>query len=90
MSEEQVNSPDHYNKYPVEVIKMMEKIFGIEATYHFCILSAFKYRMRMGVKGDKILKVLEDFDKEAWYLKMAAVYKKPDFPGNVIPKKEKS
>jgi hypothetical protein len=73
---ERINSPDHYNKYPIEVIEMMVKVFGIEAVYHFCLLNAFKYRMRAGNKPRQNIKL--DLEKEAWYLKMAKVYKRPD------------
>ncbi len=64
---EQVNSPSHYNLYPVEVITMMEKVFGKTALLHFCLLSAFKYRMRANQKGDPDI----DFKKEAFYLNKA-------------------
>jgi len=76
MTKEQVNHPDHYNQYPVEVIDMMLKIFGREAVYHFSLLSAFKYRMRMGLKDNVDLQT--DISKEAWYLKMAKVYEQPE------------
>ena len=75
---EQVNHPDHYNQYPVEVIDMMQKIFGIEAVYHFCLLSAFKYRMRVGNKSYNLTDVQRDIDKEKWYLDMAEVLRKPE------------
>ena len=67
MSEEKVNHPKHYNKYPIEVIDMMESIWGIEATINFCIMNAFKYRMRLGEKDD----ITQDLAKEEWYLKKA-------------------
>ena len=63
---EEVNHPDHYNQYDVEVIDMMERVFGKEETAIFCKLSAYKYRQRMGLKpGQDILK---DLAKEKWYL----------------------
>lgn len=66
---EMVNHPSHYNQYPVEVIDMMARIWGNEATAQWCEMTAFKYRMRMGHKsGDEIGM---DFDKEQWYLKKA-------------------
>ena len=64
---EQVNHPAHYNDYPVEVIDMMIKIFGIQATYNFCLLNAFKYRMRAGHKDN----IEQDLAKEQWYLNKA-------------------
>lgn len=64
---EQVNHPAHYNQYPIEIIDMMIVVFGKEATFHFCLLNAFKYRMRAGNKQN----LHEDLDKEAWYLDKA-------------------
>lgn len=63
---ENVNHPNHYNTYDVEVIEMMERIWGPEKTAIFCELNAFKYRMRMGTKPTS--PVTEDLDKEVWYL----------------------
>ena len=63
---EEVNHPQHYNNYDVEVIDMMERIFGKKETAIFCKLNAFKYRQRMGNKpGQDIAK---DLAKERWYL----------------------
>jgi hypothetical protein len=64
---EEVNHPQHYNNYEVEVIDMMERVFGREATASFCLLNAFKYRMRAGTKPGQ--SVTKDLDKEQWYLK---------------------
>jgi len=66
---EQVNHPTHYNQYPIEVIDMMIKIWGKEKTIDFCIMNAFKYRMRFFLKGDDTAK--EDYNKEQWYLNKA-------------------
>jgi hypothetical protein len=63
---ENVNHPNHYNTYDVEVIDMMERIWGPEKTAIFCELNAFKYRMRMGTKPTS--PVTEDLEKEIWYL----------------------
>ena len=63
---EEVNHPDHYNQYDVEVIDMMERIFGKEETAIFCKLNAFKYRQRMGLKPGQ--DVSKDLAKEKWYL----------------------
>lgn len=62
-----INHPSHYNQYPIETIDMMERIFGREATELWCVMTAFKYRMRMGCKDDMV----QDFCKEQWYLKKA-------------------
>ena len=67
---EAVNHPPHYNQYPVETIQMMYSIWGAEAVYHFCLLNAFKYRMRAGEKGD----AAQDLEKERWYLNEAKKY----------------
>lgn len=64
---EMVNHPQHYNNYDVEVIEMMEKVFGLEETIAFCKLNAYKYRMRAGTKPST--PVQQDLDKEQWYLK---------------------
>jgi len=62
-----VNSPDHYNSYPIEVIDMMIKIFSRQETINFCYMNAFKYRMRLGKKDD----IHQDLSKEQWYLNKA-------------------
>lgn len=59
-----VNSPKHYNDYPIETIDMMISIFGKEKVKYFCLINAFKYRMRLGHKDD----FSQDFKKEQWYL----------------------
>lgn len=64
---EAVNHPSHYNQYPIEVIDMMERIFGQAATELWCVMTAFKYRMRMGHKDD----IQQDMEKEQWYLRRA-------------------
>lgn len=75
---EMVDHPKHYNNYDVEVVDMMEKIWGTKATMEWCKMTAYKYRMRMGTKpGENDSteamknKLLEDFNKEQWYLKKA-------------------
>ena len=69
-SYEMVNHPQHYNNYSMEVIDMMEKIWGCEYTALWCEMTAFKYRMRMGTKpGDNSIQ--QDLKKEEWYLNKA-------------------
>lgn len=63
---EEVNHPDHYNVYDVEVVEMMERIFGIEETMSWCKLNAFKYRMRAGEKSTSTVE--KDLKKEKWCL----------------------
>ena len=67
MSKEMVNHPSHYNQYPIETIDMMVSIFGKEAARQWCIMTAFKYRMRLGYKDD----INQDLAKEQWYLNKA-------------------
>ncbi len=64
---EMVDHPSHYNQYPKETIDMMVDIFGRDAVRQWCVITAFKYRMRMGLKDD----IEQDFDKEQWYLNKA-------------------
>jgi hypothetical protein len=66
---EYVNHPAHYNNYSMEVIDMMERIYGRENTAMFCEMNAFKYRMRMGTKPDN--DITQDLEKEKWYLDKA-------------------
>lgn len=46
---------------------MMERIFGTHKTIDWCIMTAFKYRMRMGLKDD----FQQELEKEQWYLQKA-------------------
>ena len=64
---EMVNHPSHYNQYPIETIDMMVSIFGKEYTRMWCVMTAFKYRMRLGYKDD----INQDLAKEQWYLNKA-------------------
>lgn len=66
---EHVDHPKHYNNYDIEVIDMMEKIWGLNATIQFCLMNAFKYRMRIGLKPDNTIH--QDLQKEHWYLNKA-------------------
>ena len=67
MSKEMVNHPSHYNQSPIETIDMMVSIFGKEYTRMWCVMTAFKYRMRLGHKDD----INQDLAKEQWYLNKA-------------------
>lgn len=46
---------------------MMVSIFGKEYTRMWCVMTAFKYRMRLGYKDD----INQDLAKEQWYLNKA-------------------
>lgn len=72
MDNEQVNHPECYNKYPIEVIDMMEAIWGKEKMITFCEITAFKYRMRVAHKDN----IETDLAKEFWYLNKAKQLKK--------------
>lgn len=63
---EKVVNPDHYNRYDVEVLEMARRIWGEKAVDDFLKISAFKYRMRAGFKGD--FKI--DLQKEVNCLKL--------------------
>lgn len=71
MPKENIN-PDHYKQYPIEVIDMMVSIFGVQKAIDFCLLTAFKYRMRLGHKDD----VKQELEKEKWYMDKAEELKK--------------
>jgi len=59
-----VEHPGHYNREGgMECIDEMELIFGKEATMHFCLLNAWKYRYRAGAKNGA-----EDLKKADWYI----------------------
>lgn len=60
----EINHPARYNQYPIEVIDMMEKIWGKEAVSLWCVMTAFKYRMRLGHKDA----IDQELEKERWYL----------------------
>lgn len=70
---ESVNHPSHYNNYSIEVIDMMENIWGTQNLINFCEMNAFKYRMRMGTKPDNSIQ--QDLQKEKWYLNKASQLK---------------
>lgn len=61
-----VNHPSHYQKNGgFECIEVMRAVFGEQATYHFCLLNAFKYLFRCDKKHET---PTEDIKKAAWYL----------------------
>ena len=64
-----VNHPQHYNQWSMEVIDMMQKIYGLENTAIFCEMNAFKYAMRMGFKPTD--NIQQDINKRNWYLNKA-------------------
>lgn len=78
MPKDNIN-PFYYKKYPIEVIDMMISIWGIQAAINYCILTAFKYRMRLGHKDD----IQQDLEKEKWYLNKAEELTKRLHPNNL-------
>lgn len=64
--QDNVNHPSHYTNYPIEVIDMMISVFGKEDVSKYCLINAYKYRMRLGLKNPDHFQ--EDFEKEQWYL----------------------
>lgn len=74
---EYVNHPKHYNNYDVEVIEMMERIYGKDAVMLWCEMTAFKYRMRAGTKPNVSWEV--DIEKETWCLDKKKELKKTLF-----------
>jgi hypothetical protein len=63
---EEVNHPQHYNNYDVEVVEMMRRIWGDDEVKIWAKLNAFKYRMRMGTKPNTPIET--DFKKEQYCL----------------------
>ena len=47
---EMVNHPSHYNRYSIEAVEMARRIWGDEAMKTAAEITAFFYRMRMGLK----------------------------------------
>ena len=65
MAKDQIN-PTHYKNSPIETIDMMVSVFGKQKAAGWCLITAFKYRMRLGTKEGN--SVQQDLDKEQWYL----------------------
>jgi len=61
--DERKKKGEHY-RASVEVIKMMEELFGISSTMDFCILNAYKYISRCKYKHN----IKEDLFKAENYL----------------------
>lgn len=68
---EHINHPNHYNKPGrKECIEEMLEIFGPDAVYWFCMLSAYKYQYRAGRKEGQPAE--RDLAKIEWYKDFAA------------------
>lgn len=71
MTVDMVDHPSHYNREgAMETIDEMEVLFGLQATFEFCRLNAWKYRARANEKGGQ-----EDLEKSDWYIRKAAELK---------------
>lgn len=70
-------NPDHYKNGGKEVIEMMEDIWGTQALIAHCEMTAFKYRMRVGLKPDQ--PVERDLEKAKWYEDKAKELRKLPF-----------
>lgn len=69
-----VDHPKHYGREGgMECIDEMLLIFGVEATMHFCLLNAWKYRYRSAEKNGA-----EDIAKSDWYIAKYAELKGGD------------
>ena len=66
---EYVNHPSHYNRYPIEAVEMARRIWGDEAMEKAAEITAFFYRMRLGLKPD--ITVEQDLNKENFWLDYA-------------------
>ena len=66
---EMVNHPNHYNRYSVEAVEMARRIWGDDALITAAEITAFFYRMRMGLKPEN--SVQQELDKENFWLNYA-------------------
>jgi hypothetical protein len=66
---EKVNHPSHYNRYSIEAVEMARRIWGDEALITAAEITAFFYRMRMGLKPEN--SVQQELDKEEFWLNYA-------------------
>ncbi len=57
----------HYSDQRIDMIRMLEQIWGTQNLMIFCEMNAFKYRMRLGKKDDPTQEMI----KISWYEKMA-------------------
>ena len=71
---EMVNHPSHYNRYPIEAIEMARRIWGDQAMYTAAQITAFFYRMRLGLKPEN--SVEQELNKEEFWLNYAKMIEK--------------
>lgn len=86
-----VNHTPHYNNYDVEVIDMIERIWGAYAAAIWCEITAYKYRQRLGLKPTA--SISEDLEKEKvyleWYKKYRLKWENDDIDFNNLTEEEK-
>lgn len=66
---EYVNHPNHYNRYSIEAVEMARRIWGDEAIITAAEITAFFYRMRLGLKPEN--SVEQELAKEEFWLNYA-------------------
>ena len=66
---EMVNHPSHYNRYTIEAVEMARRIWGDEAMKTTAEITAFFYRMRLGLKPEN--SVEQELAKEDFWLSYA-------------------
>ena len=66
---EMVNHPSHYNRYPIEAVEMARRIWGDQAMKTAAEITAFFYRMRLGLKPEN--SVEQELAKEEFWLNYA-------------------
>ena len=66
---EMVNHPSHYNRYPIEAVEMARRIWGDQAMKTAAEITAFFYRMRLGLKPEN--SVEQELAKEEFWLDYA-------------------
>ena len=66
---EMVNHPSHYNRYTIEAVEMARRIWGDEAMNTAAEITAFFYRMRLGLKPEN--SVEQELAKEDFWLSYA-------------------
>lgn len=58
-------NPNHYTNSSIECWEMMLAIWGPESFITHCEMTAFKYRMRLGLKPEQPID--RDLAKAKWY-----------------------
>lgn len=83
---EMVNHPSHYNRYSIEAVEMARRIWGDEALITASEITAFFYRMRMGLKPEN--SVQQELNKENFWLDYAKKLRCANHGTDIDSKKE--